>query len=94
MLIYVYGCTYIIKLYYFIPFRSARLNCVEIDHKILVIAATNVKCMQFRFSAAILDFQLNGTVYKIADTIIKKLDPENMGMDARITFLSALDQEI
>jgi len=35
--------------------------------------------MQFRFSAAILDLQLNGTVYKIADTTIKMFDPENMG---------------
>jgi len=50
--------------------------------------------MQFRFSAAILDFQLNGTVYKIADTIIQKTDPENIGVAAGISFLSALELEI
>jgi len=33
--------------------------------------------MQFRFSAAILDFQLISTVYKIVD--LKKLDPERWG---------------
>lgn len=41
------------------------------------------------FSAATLDLQLSGTVYKIADTIVKKFDPENMGVAARISFLSA-----
>ena len=46
------------------------------------------------FSAAILDLQLNGTVYKIADTIIKKFDPENMGVAAGISILSALELEI
>jgi hypothetical protein len=52
------------------------------------------RCIQFRFSAAILDFQWNGTVYEIADTTIKKFDPENMGVAARILFLSALELEI
>jgi hypothetical protein len=46
------------------------------------------------FSAAILNLQLNGTVYKIADTKIKKFDPENMGVAAGISFLSALELEI
>ena len=50
--------------------------------------------MQFLFSATILDLQLNGTVYKIADTTIKKLDLENMGVAAGISFLSALEIEI
>ena len=50
--------------------------------------------MQFRFSAAILDLQLNGTVNKIADTTIKKFDPENIGVAAGISFLSALEPEI
>ena len=50
--------------------------------------------MNFRFSAAILDLQLNGIVYKVADTTIKKFDPENMGVAARISFLSALELEI
>ena len=50
--------------------------------------------MQFRLSAAILDLQLNGTVYKIADTTIKRFDPENMGVAAGISFLSALELEI
>ena len=70
---------------------------MEIGRKILAVAATNAKCMQLlqlRFSTAILDLQLNGTVYKIADTTIEKLDPENMGVAARISFLSALELEI
>ena len=47
------------------------------------------------FLAAILDLQLlNGTVYKIADTTIKKSDPENMGVAAEIWFLSAPELEI
>ena len=50
--------------------------------------------MHFRFSAAILDLRLNGTVYKIGDTTIKKFDPENMGVAAGISFLSALELEI
>ena len=50
--------------------------------------------MYFRFSAAILDLRLNGTVYKIGDTTIKKFDPENMGVAAGISFLSALELEI
>jgi len=33
------------------------------------------------------------TVYNIADTTIKKFDPENMGLAARISFLSALELE-
>ena len=41
-----------------------------------------------------MDFQLNGMVYKIADTTIKKFDPENMGVVAGILFLSALELEI
>ena len=51
-------------------------------------------CMQFRFSAAILDLQQNGSVYKIVDTTIKNLDPENMGIAARILFPSVLELEI
>jgi hypothetical protein len=35
--------------------------------------------VQLRFSAAILDLRLNGTVYKIADTAIKKFDPKKSG---------------
>ena len=50
--------------------------------------------MHFRFSAALLDLRLNGTVYKIGDTTIKKFDPENMGVAAGISFLSALELEI
>ena len=50
--------------------------------------------MHFRFPAAILDLRLNGTVYKIGDTTIKKFDPENMGVAAGISFLSALELEI
>ena len=46
------------------------------------------------FSAAILDLQSNGMIYKVADTTIKKIDPENMGVAARISFLSALELEI
>ena len=46
--------------------------------------------VQFRFSATILNLWLNGTVYKIADTTIKKVDPENIGVAAGISFLSAL----
>jgi len=37
---------------------------------------------------------LNGAVYKIADTTIKKFDPENMGIAAKILFLSALEPGI
>jgi len=37
--------------------------------------------------SAMLDLQLNGTVYKIADTSIKKFDPENMGFAAGISFV-------
>ena len=59
----------------------------------MVITATNAeyKYKRFRFSdftAAILDF------YKIADTTIKKFDPENIGVAAEISFLSALELEI
>jgi hypothetical protein len=50
--------------------------------------------MHFRFSAAILDLQLNGTVCKVAVTTIKKFDPENMGVATGILFLSALELEI
>ena len=50
--------------------------------------------MQFRFPAAILDLELSGRVCKIANTTTKTFDPENMGEDARITFLSALEREI
>ena len=50
--------------------------------------------MYFRFSAAILDLQLNGTVWKVADTTIKKYGPENLGVAAGISFLSALELEI
>ena len=46
------------------------------------------------FSAAILDLQLNGTVYKVVNNTIKKFDPENMGVAAGISFLSALQLEI
>jgi len=45
------------------------------------------------FSSAILDCQMIITVYNIADTTIKKFDPENMGLAARISFLSALELE-
>ena len=48
----------------------------------------------FRFSdftAAILDLQLKGAVYKVAETTVKKFDPENIGVAARISFLSALE---
>jgi len=41
-----------------------------------------------------LDFELNGTIYEIADTTIKKFDLENMGVAAGISFLPALDLEI
>ena len=41
-----------------------------------------------------MDLQLNGMVHKIADTTIKKFDPENMGVAAGISFLSALELEI
>jgi hypothetical protein len=50
--------------------------------------------MHFRFSAAILDLQLNGTVCKVVDTTIKKFDPENIGVATGILFLSALELEI
>ena len=50
--------------------------------------------MQHGFSAAILDLQMSSTVYKIADTTIKKFDPENMGVAAGISFLSALELDI
>ena len=33
-------------------------------------------------------------IYDVADTTIKKLDPKNMGVDAGISFLSALELEI
>ena len=49
--------------------------------------------MQFRFSAAILDFQLNGTVYKIAYTTIKTFNLENIWVAVGISFLSALELE-
>ena len=44
----------------------------------------NISVFFSDFSAAILDLQLNGTVYKIADTTIKKLDPKNIGLAAGI----------
>ena len=63
----------------------------------MVITATNAEIQTFPFSdfsAAILDLQLNGTVYKIADITIIKFDPENKGIAAGISFLSALEPEI
>ena len=64
----------------------------------MVITATNAEIQSFPFfsdfTAAILDLQPNGTVDKIADTTIKKLDPANMGVAAGISFLSALELEI
>ena len=63
---------------------SARLDYVEIGRKILVINLLHKPRYKhfrfFDFSAAILDLQLNGTVYKIADTTIKTFDPENIGV--------------
>ena len=50
--------------------------------------------MQFRFPAAIFDLELGGRVFKIGNTTTKTFDPEDMGEDARITFLSALEREI
>ena len=56
----------------------------------MVITATIAE-IQTLFSVfrlfAILYLQLNGTVYKIADTTIKKFDPENIGVAAGISFL-------
>ena len=46
------------------------------------------------FSAAIWGLQLNGTVCKLADATIKKFDPENIGVAAGISFVSALELEI
>ena len=66
---------------------------VKIGRIIVVIKAKTSICMQFRFSAANLDL-LNGTVCKIAETTTETFDPENMGVEARISFLSALELEI
>ena len=63
----------------------------------MAITATNAEIQTFpffRLSAAILDLQLNGTIYKIADTTIKKFDPEKVEVAARIAFLSAVELEI
>ena len=38
-----------------------------------------------------MDLQLNGTIYKMADSTIKTFDPENIGLAAGISFLSALE---
>ena len=46
------------------------------------------------FLAAILDLRSNGMIYKVVDTTTKKLDTENMGLVARISFLSALELKI
>ena len=94
--ILIYAHDYIKCWSQFNPIGSARLDCVEIGRKILVITAhAEVQTFPFfRFLFAILDLQLNGTVYKIADTTSKKFDPENMGVAAGISFLSALELEI
>jgi hypothetical protein len=48
----------------------------------------------FRFTAAILDFRLNGLSDRVGVSTIEKFDPENMGVAAGILFLSALELEI
>ena len=58
------------------------------------MTATNTDMHAVRFSAAILDLQLNGTVYKIVDTTIKNLDLESIEVAARISFLPILKLEI
>ena len=51
--------------------------------------------MNIHWSAIRLEKKVaNGTVRKIADTTIEKFDPENMGVAAGISFLSALELEI
>jgi hypothetical protein len=48
----------------------------------------------FRFTAAILNFLLNGLSDSVGVSIIEKFDPENIGVAAGILFLSALELEI
>ena len=60
----------------------------------MVISATNAEIHAVPFFGRHIGFQLNGKVYKIVDTTIKKFDPENIGVVARISFLSALEHEI
>ena len=63
----------------------------------MVAAAVQAEIETFTFSdflAAILDLKLNGAVYKIADTTFRKYDPENMGLAAGISFLSAPELDI
>ena len=44
--------------------------------------------------AALLDFRLNGMSNNVGLSTIDKFDPENIGVTARILFLSALELEI
>jgi hypothetical protein len=48
----------------------------------------------FRFTAAILDFRLNGTSNKVGFDTIEKFDTENTEITASILFLSAPKLEI
>ena len=53
-----------------------------------------MKYGHFLFTAAILDFRLNGRSDNVGVGTIEKLDPKNMGIAAGILFLSALELEI
>ena len=72
------------------PNGSARLDYVEMGRKILVITATQAEIQTFPFFR-LFGRHLGFAVYKIADTTVKKFDPENMGVAAGILFLSALE---
>ena len=74
--------------------RPSRDRGVETETTSQVITGTDAEIHAVPFFGRHLGFQLNATVYKIADTTIKKFDPENMGVAAGISFLSALELEI
>jgi hypothetical protein len=48
----------------------------------------------FRFTAAILNFRLNGLSDRVGVSTIEKFDPKNIRVVAGIFFLSALELEI
>ena len=95
ILIYVHDYTK--RWSHFNPNGSTRLDYVEIDRKIVVIFAANPEIQTFQFFRLFgrhLGFAAERHGLQNCRHHHKKFDPENMGVAAGISFLSALELEI
>jgi hypothetical protein len=74
---------------------SAVSNSMIIAFEIYIFSPKHSpRCGNFRFTAAILDFRLNGMSNIVRVSTVEKFEQKNMGVSAGILFLSALELEI